>query len=94
MAVDMIIDQWNPSRRRYRTETFCYGPLACPFYESGPARKVPGRHGMSYTEDDWVDVDATSYHRSDELLAIASIFADSTGVRPEFSPVSAGQARS
>ena len=26
MAVEMIIDQWNPSKRRYRTETFCYGP--------------------------------------------------------------------
>jgi hypothetical protein len=24
MAVEMIIDQWNPSKRRYRTETFCY----------------------------------------------------------------------
>ena len=23
MAVEMIIDQWNPSKRRYRTETFC-----------------------------------------------------------------------
>jgi hypothetical protein len=26
MSVEMIIDQWNPSRRRYRTETFYYGP--------------------------------------------------------------------
>ena len=25
MAVDMILDQWNPHVRRYRTETFCYG---------------------------------------------------------------------
>jgi hypothetical protein len=25
MAVEMIVDQWNPDRRRYRTETFCYG---------------------------------------------------------------------
>ena len=23
MPVEVIIDQWNPSRRRYRTETFC-----------------------------------------------------------------------
>ena len=36
MAVEMIIDQWNPDRRRYRTETFCYGPLSCPLYRSGP----------------------------------------------------------
>ena len=30
MAVEMIIDHWNPNKRRYRTETFCYGPRACP----------------------------------------------------------------
>jgi hypothetical protein len=65
MAVEMIIDQWNPSQRRYRTETFCYGPLSCPFYQSGPTRKVPGRKGMSYTEEDWVDVDATAHRGPD-----------------------------
>ncbi len=66
MAVEMIIDQWNPSKRRYRTETFCYGPRSCPLNRSGPARKVPGRHGMSYTEEDWVDDEATSRRGSDE----------------------------
>jgi len=25
MALEMISDQWKPSERRYRTETFCYG---------------------------------------------------------------------
>jgi len=55
MPVEMIIDQWNPSRRRYRTETFCYGPRSCPFYKAGPARTVPGRRpGMIHTEEDWV----------------------------------------
>lgn len=66
MAVEMIIDQWNPSKRRYRTETFCYGPRSCPLYRSGPARKVSGRHKMSYTEEDWVDDEATSRRGSDE----------------------------
>lgn len=66
MAVEMIIDQWNPSNRRYRTETFCYGPRSCPLYRSGPVRKVPGRRGMSYTEEDWVDEEATSHRSSDE----------------------------
>ncbi len=28
MSVAMIIDQWNPSQKRYREETFCYGPLS------------------------------------------------------------------
>lgn len=66
MAVEMIIDQWNPSKRRYRTETFCYGPRSCPFYQSGPTRKVPGRHGMSYTEEDWIDNEATAHRGPDE----------------------------
>ena len=66
MAVEMIIDQWNPSKRRYRTETFCYGPRSCPLYGSGAARKVLGRHGMTYTEEAWVDLEATSHRRPDE----------------------------
>lgn len=66
MAVEMIVDQWNPSQRRYRTETFCYGPRSCPLYRSGPERKVPGRRGMSYTEEDWVDEEATSHRGLDE----------------------------
>lgn len=61
MAVEMIIDQWNPSHRRYRDETFCYGPLSCQFYKPGPTRKVPGRKGMSWEEEDWVDEDAVSH---------------------------------
>jgi len=66
MAVEMIVDQWNPGVRRYRTETFCYGPRSCPFYQSGTARKVPGRQGMSYTEEDWIDEEATSHREPDE----------------------------
>ncbi len=65
MAVEIIVDHWNPSVRRYRTETFCYGPKNCPSYRAGPKRKVPGRRGMSYTEEDWVDEGATA-HRSDD----------------------------
>lgn len=66
MAVEMIIDQWNPSRKKYRSETFCYGPKSCSFYKAGPTRKVPGRKGMSWTEEDWVDEDATSHRSMDE----------------------------
>jgi hypothetical protein len=65
MAVEMIIDQWNPSVRRYRRETFCYGPRSCRFYAAGPTRKVPGRKGMSWEEEDWVDEEATSHRGSD-----------------------------
>jgi hypothetical protein len=66
MAVEMIVDQWNPTVRRYRTETFCYGPRSCSLYQSGPTRKVPGRRGMTYTEEDWIDEEATSHRRLDE----------------------------
>ena len=66
MAVEMIIDQWNPQNRRYRFETFCYGPKRCSFYKAGPTRKVPGRKGMSWEEEDWVDEDATSHRQPDE----------------------------
>ena len=66
MAVEMIIDPWNPIQRRYRTEAFCYGPLSCAVYKAGPTRKVPGRRGMSYEEEDWVDDEATS-HRSPDV---------------------------
>lgn len=62
MAVEILVDQWNPPQRQYRTETFCYGPKSCPFYKPGPTRKVPGRKGMVWEEEDWVDEDAT-YHR-------------------------------
>lgn len=66
MPVEMIIDQWNPSKKQYRFETFCYGPKSCPFYRPGPARKVPGRRGMSHTEEDWVDEEATVHRGPDE----------------------------
>jgi len=35
----------------------------CAFHNPGPKRTMPGRKGMLYTEEDWVDEDATS-HRS------------------------------
>ena len=66
MPVDLIIDPWNPDQRRYRMETFCYGPLSCRLYKAGPTRKVPGRRGMSYEEEDWVDGDVTSHRLPDE----------------------------
>jgi len=66
MAVEMIIDHWNPDRRRYRTESFCYGPKSCRFYRPGPTRKVPGRRGMSFDEGDWVDDQETEHRGPDD----------------------------
>ena len=66
MPVEMVIDHWNPDRKRYRFETFCYGPKNCPLYKAGPTRNVPGRKGMTYKEEDWVDEDATSHRGPDD----------------------------
>ena len=61
MPVEIIVDQWNPSKKKYRFETFCYGPKSCTLYRAGATRKVPGRKGMSWEEEDWVDDEATSH---------------------------------
>jgi hypothetical protein len=66
MPVEMVIDQWKPSQVRSRQETFCYGPKSCPFYRAGPTRKVPGRRGMVWEEEDWVDEEATSHRAADD----------------------------
>jgi hypothetical protein len=66
MPVEMIIDQWNPRKKKHRFETFCYGPKSCPFYKAGATRKVPGRQGMIWEEGDWVDHDAVSHRGMDE----------------------------
>ena len=66
MPVEIIVDHWNPGRKRYRRETFCYGPKSCSFYAAGPTRKVPGRSGMSFEEEDWIDEDATAHRGADE----------------------------
>jgi hypothetical protein len=66
MPVEIIVDQWNPSKKRYRFETFCYGPKSCEFYKAGPIRKVPGRRGMVWEEEDWVDEDQTAHRGPDE----------------------------
>jgi hypothetical protein len=49
-----------------RFETFCYGPKSCALYRAGATRKVPGRKGMSWEEEDWVDEDATEHRGPDE----------------------------
>lgn len=65
MPVEITVDHWNPRNKRYRFETFCYGPKACKYYRAGPPRRVPGRRGMTWVEEDWVDEESTS-HRGDE----------------------------
>lgn len=66
MPVEMIVDQWNPTAKKYRRETFCYGPKSCPVYRPGPVRTVSGRKGMSWREEDWVDEEATAHRGPDD----------------------------
>ncbi len=66
MPVEIIVDHWNPQQKRYRFETFCYGPKSCSFHKPGATRKVPGRRGMVWEEEDWVDEDATAHRPDDE----------------------------
>jgi hypothetical protein len=66
MPVVMIVDQWQPSKKRYRFETFCYGPKSCRLYQAGPSRTVPGRRGLTWEEPDWVDEEATAHRGWDE----------------------------
>jgi hypothetical protein len=66
MPVEIIIDQWNPSKKKYRFETFCYGPKSCAFYHAGATRKVPGRSGTSWEEEDWIDDETIAHREPDE----------------------------
>jgi hypothetical protein len=66
MPVELIVDHWKPHVRRFRSETFCYGPKSCSVYRPGPKRVVPGRKGMSWEEPDWVDEEATAHRGPDE----------------------------
>jgi len=66
MPVEIIIDKWNPSKKKYRFETFCYGPKSCEFYRAGPTRKVPGHGGLTYEIENWIEDEMTSHRREDD----------------------------
>ena len=62
----MVLDQWDSSKKRYRFETFCYGPKSCSLYKAGAVRTVPGRKGMIWEEEDWIDEEETAHRSMDE----------------------------
>lgn len=66
MPVTIIVDKWKPEVQRYRFETFCYGPKSCRFYKAGPRLLVPGRRGVTWEEDDWIDEYETDHRGPDE----------------------------
>jgi transcriptional regulator with XRE-family HTH domain len=65
MPTEIIVDQWNQSKVRWRRETHCYGPRDCPRYRAGAARKVPGRKsGMVWVNND-VERESERWPRKD-----------------------------
>ena len=55
MPTEITIDQWNPSKKRWRFETHCYGPRDCPRYKPGKPYRVQGRKSWMVWEDDDVE---------------------------------------
>jgi len=41
--------------KRYRQETFCYGPRSCPFYDMSPPRPVPYFDEFPSIDEGWMD---------------------------------------
>jgi hypothetical protein len=66
MPVELVLDNWKPWIVKYRVETFCYGPKSCALYRAGATRKVPGRGGISWVEENWVDEESTAHRKPDE----------------------------
>lgn len=65
MAAVEIEYDWGISRK-YRFESFCYGPKSCKFYKMGKPRSVPYKgRGVSYDEG-WLDDICTERRGYDE----------------------------
>jgi len=51
--------------KRYRKETFCYGPRSCTLYDVGPPREVPYFDSYPSTDEGWMD-ELCTQQRGDE----------------------------
>jgi hypothetical protein len=52
--------------KRYRKETFCYGPRSCPLYDMGPPRPVQYFDTCPSMDDGWMDELCTELRREDD----------------------------
>jgi hypothetical protein len=52
--------------KRYRKETFCYGPRSCPFYDMGPPRQVPYFDTLPCVDNGCMDDLCTELRGEDE----------------------------
>lgn len=51
--------------KRYRSETFCYGPKSCPLYSMGEPRPVPYHDRTEHVLDDGALDDCLTGHRGE-----------------------------
>jgi hypothetical protein len=60
--------QWcfDKDIKKYRLETFCYGPKSCPNYAMGKPRSVPYRGGRSGLDEGCLDEMITSHRDWDD----------------------------
>lgn len=54
MAAVEIEYDWGVSKK-YRFESFCYGPKSCKLYKMGKPRSVPYKGEGSFYDDGWMD---------------------------------------
>ena len=53
--VEIEFDFNRPKAKRYRSETFCYGPKSCPRYAMGAPREVPYQDSWPSLDDGGLD---------------------------------------
>lgn len=60
--------QWDFDRdiKKYRFETFCYGPISCKYYKMGRPRSVPYKNRDSAVDDGYLDILCTDRRDEDE----------------------------
>jgi len=60
--------QWDFDKdiKKYRFETFCYGPKSCKYYKMGRARSVPYKNRDSALDDGYLDELCTESRDDDE----------------------------
>lgn len=60
--------QWDFDRniKKYRFESFCYGPKSCRYYKAGRAPLVPYRNRGSFPDDGAFDKMMTEHRDDDE----------------------------
>ena len=65
MANVAIEYNWGISRK-FRFESFCYGPFSCKYYKMGKPRAVPDKQLGSVYDEGWLDEICTENRKDDD----------------------------